>query len=254
MKTFEKDNELHLHFEVGVTLDDGSTETRYPSFQLVRATYWMDCHTTTACKPFIDLWVKDMPYMAMAINGNLCKGNMERLQARLRADKSLTPNERAAIIEWFETAETILPDFEREAEEAKELPANSVDFSSKISFYLDVLNNKSLAFDAVEIHPCQSIDNYVEQCEPEEAHFWSVYFHIAGEGLTCIADCDTQETAIALETLLENVMGFNETKEPNKAKTICLDPSTSYCDTCDTCTPSVSESNRECCICGNIKK
>lgn len=66
-------------------------------------------------------------------------------------------------------------------------------------------------FDAFEVHPCKvvyedkSLDpkiQAVEQCEPEEAEFWSVYIHLVGGGLDCIADCETEEQANQLVEFL----------------------------------------------------
>lgn len=69
-------------------------------------------------------------------------------------------------------------------------------------------------FDTLEIHPCRMIehskfDSFVEQCEPSEAEFWSVYIHYNPEsnmqeigGLECIADCDTETEAEDLKIFL----------------------------------------------------
>lgn len=58
-------------------------------------------------------------------------------------------------------------------------------------------------FDELEVHPCRTIKEEgipkklecVEQCEPSEAEFWSVYTHLVGGGLDCIGDFDTKEEA-----------------------------------------------------------
>lgn len=51
-------------------------------------------------------------------------------------------------------------------------------------------------FDNYEIHPCREDENHsVEQCEPEDAHFWTVYGHIEGEGIEAIGDFKTFEHA-----------------------------------------------------------
>lgn len=70
------------------------------------------------------------------------------------------------------------------------------------------------AFNALEIHPCREYEKgtptaFVEQCEPSEAEFWSVYVRYNPKtnkeefgGLECIADCDTEEEAKQLEKFL----------------------------------------------------
>lgn len=73
-------------------------------------------------------------------------------------------------------------------------------------------------FDEIEVHPCKVVDENkslpskiqaVEQCEPEEAEFWSVYVHYEKGGLDCIADCATEKDANDLKDfLLEFVERF----------------------------------------------
>jgi hypothetical protein len=57
-------------------------------------------------------------------------------------------------------------------------------------------------FDEYEIQPCrrhfepnQPDITFVEPCEPYEAHFWTLYGHIPGEGVQAIGDFDTREHA-----------------------------------------------------------
>lgn len=57
-------------------------------------------------------------------------------------------------------------------------------------------------FDEYEILPCRlyrDVDepdkSLIEPCEPHEAHFWTVYGHIPGEGVQAIGDFDTREHA-----------------------------------------------------------
>lgn len=68
-------------------------------------------------------------------------------------------------------------------------------------------------YDCYEVHPVRDIakleDGYdpengtmCDVCEPEDAEFWSVYGHVIGEGLVCLADCDTQELAKEVESML----------------------------------------------------
>ena len=57
-------------------------------------------------------------------------------------------------------------------------------------------------FDAPEIHPCAVIERdsngteFIEQCEPEEAHFWTVYGHCRTGGLDAFEDFPTEAEAI----------------------------------------------------------
>jgi hypothetical protein len=65
--------------------------------------------------------------------------------------------------------------------------------------------------DGIEVHPVRFFndkqdDNAVEQCEAAEAHFWSVYLHVPGMGLRCIADASTPEIAERIKTALENFL------------------------------------------------
>jgi hypothetical protein len=63
-------------------------------------------------------------------------------------------------------------------------------------------------FDALEIHPCvgvgtDSLDNLiVEQCEPEDAHFWSVFGHLRTGGTDDFEDFATEAEAIAFHDRL----------------------------------------------------
>lgn len=65
-----------------------------------------------------------------------------------------------------------------------------------------------------EYHPCKTYlkgrdpgdEDIVEQCEPEEAEFWSVYAHCASGGLQCIADFDTENECIEFIKLLESII------------------------------------------------
>jgi len=69
-------------------------------------------------------------------------------------------------------------------------------------------------FDAIEIHPCREVKketakSFVEQCEPSEAQFWSVYIRYNPKsnmkeigGLECIADCSTEIEAENLKIFL----------------------------------------------------
>jgi hypothetical protein len=63
-------------------------------------------------------------------------------------------------------------------------------------------------FDALEIHPCTVIGNdgmdnpIVEQCEPEDAHFWTVFGHYRTGGVDDFEDFATEAEAIAFHECL----------------------------------------------------
>lgn len=62
--------------------------------------------------------------------------------------------------------------------------------------------------DGFEIHPCEVTnpgepDEEVEQCEPEEAHFYSVYAHLKEGGLYCLVDCETETAANIFLQMIE---------------------------------------------------
>ncbi len=62
-------------------------------------------------------------------------------------------------------------------------------------------------WNGIEVHPCKEYPDgkgasFVEQCEPEEADFWSVYLHLKAGGLECVADLPTEALANSLADLL----------------------------------------------------
>jgi hypothetical protein len=59
-------------------------------------------------------------------------------------------------------------------------------------------------FDAIEVHPCCVVGfaDGVEMCEPEDAHFWSVYGHHVTGGLDCFEDFPTEAEAEAFAARL----------------------------------------------------
>ncbi len=67
--------------------------------------------------------------------------------------------------------------------------------------------NEIHRFDAVEVHPVQEFTDtdglkFCEQCEPQEAHFWSVYGHLNEGGLECFEDFDTEDQANTFAEML----------------------------------------------------
>ena len=63
------------------------------------------------------------------------------------------------------------------------------------------------SFDAIEVHPCCVVGSadgvdIVETCDPEDAHFWSVYGHCVTGGLDCFEDCPTEAEAEAFAARL----------------------------------------------------
>jgi hypothetical protein len=63
-------------------------------------------------------------------------------------------------------------------------------------------------YDALEIHPCAVIGrdlfrrDIVEQCEPKEAHVWTVYGHLRNGGVHDFEDFPTEADAIAFHDRL----------------------------------------------------
>jgi hypothetical protein len=115
-------------------------------------------------------------------------------------------------LEYLKEGDTNKPHFIKEAEQViKEFKKKEfIDFIPKIAN--DMLEQP---IDGFEVHPCKIVDEdinldpkiqAVEQCEPEEAQFWSVYIHYEGGGLDCIADCDTEELANELYAFLSRLV------------------------------------------------
>ncbi len=57
-------------------------------------------------------------------------------------------------------------------------------------------------YDNYEISPCRRYEEadspgqfYIEVCEADEAHFWTLYGHIAGEGVQAIGDFCSRDAA-----------------------------------------------------------
>ena len=67
------------------------------------------------------------------------------------------------------------------------------------------------SFDALEIHPCAvvAIDGdgteVVEQCEPECAHFWTVYGHYRAGGVDAFEDFANEAEAVAFHDRLISI-------------------------------------------------
>ena len=63
-------------------------------------------------------------------------------------------------------------------------------------------------FDALEIQPCAVIDRdsngteYIEPCDPKDAHFWTVYGHYRTGGVNAFEDFPTEAEAIAFRDRL----------------------------------------------------
>lgn len=71
-------------------------------------------------------------------------------------------------------------------------------------------------FNELEVHPCMEVEpGIIEQVEPEDAEFWSVYIRYDPTqnkdnfgGLDCIADCGTKEEADGLVEFLKQFIHF----------------------------------------------
>jgi len=67
-------------------------------------------------------------------------------------------------------------------------------------------------YDGVEMHPVarEVIDGkeYFEQCDRDypDIHYWSVYLHMVEGGISCIADCPDEETALFVERAVEALL------------------------------------------------
>ncbi len=59
----------------------------------------------------------------------------------------------------------------------------------------DQIHALALKGDGLEVSPVREEDGNCEVCEPEEATMWSVYIHIDGQGVQCVADWDQPEQA-----------------------------------------------------------
>jgi hypothetical protein len=63
-------------------------------------------------------------------------------------------------------------------------------------------------FDALEIHPCMVVghdgmgSDIVEQCEPGDAHFWTVFGHFRTGGVDDFEDFATEAEAVAFHDRL----------------------------------------------------
>jgi hypothetical protein len=64
------------------------------------------------------------------------------------------------------------------------------------------------SFDALEIHPCAVVGHdsmggdIVEQCEPEDAHFWTVFGHYRSGGVDDFRDFASEAEATAFHDQL----------------------------------------------------
>jgi len=66
------------------------------------------------------------------------------------------------------------------------------------------------SFDGLELHPVQELTDerdgsqYCEQCDPDAAHFWSVYGHLKEGGVLCLEDFASEAEGRAFaKTLLD---------------------------------------------------
>jgi hypothetical protein len=66
-----------------------------------------------------------------------------------------------------------------------------------------------------EYHPVQRVNDEgdIQQCEPKDAEFWSVYIHYDQAGLDCISDHETEKEAKAFCDFLNFILNGAKTKE-----------------------------------------
>jgi hypothetical protein len=68
-------------------------------------------------------------------------------------------------------------------------------------------------YDGVEVHPvaremrADGIELF-EQCDRDspDIHYWSVYLHMKEGGISCIADCPNEETALFIADAVNSVL------------------------------------------------
>lgn len=70
------------------------------------------------------------------------------------------------------------------------------------------------AFNGFEVHPCMVEHDekgveFITQCEPHEADFWSVYVHLCKGGLSCIADFESEDLANGFIEFMESFKKFS---------------------------------------------
>ncbi len=66
---------------------------------------------------------------------------------------------------------------------------------------------KTQLINSIECHPCHEITpGIIEQCEHEEAQFYSVYLHYVNGGLDAIADFQHQQQAEELTNILIHLL------------------------------------------------
>jgi hypothetical protein len=96
-----------------------------------------------------------------------------------------------------------------------QVPAND-------NFWFD--STMVMQWDEVEYHPCKTVNDgengqYTEQCEPDEAEFWSVYLHDIQGGILCVADVENETQAKNLASLIERAAQFYTPSDQNTRPT-----------------------------------
>ena len=85
----------------------------------------------------------------------------------------------------------------------------NINFEGKICLFSDLIDDGT-PVDAIEIQPVRYFDingdkDQVEPCEEGQEDFWSVYIHIPDNGVECIADVDSKQTAILLRDAIVKI-------------------------------------------------
>lgn len=74
-------------------------------------------------------------------------------------------------------------------------------------------------FDGYEIAPVREEDGACEICAPSEAHFWTLYGHIPGEGVQAIADMQSRKDCEELLCRITGNVEYLYTGLPEEAVT-----------------------------------
>ncbi|PHR62162.1 MAG: hypothetical protein COA43_00530 [Robiginitomaculum sp.] len=64
-------------------------------------------------------------------------------------------------------------------------------------------------YDGIEIAPCILQDSYIDQCEPGEEDFWTIYGHRIDGGCIDLHECKTEQQAIRTATMYSIQGGYD---------------------------------------------
>jgi len=84
-------------------------------------------------------------------------------------------------------------------------------------------------FDDFEIHPCRTDDDATEQCEPEEAQFWTVYGHMKTGGIDALHDSPTEADAYRILDIYKRLSGLPKTGNYSDVKAMTGNYEIAFC-------------------------